>query len=77
MQRSTLLLATMAAMTATGSVAKAHGNASVMPTVFAPSSGRHTSNNKYGHLTWKESRPENAELRHRNEAERARARKAG
>lgn len=30
--------------------------------------------NKYGHLTWKESRPENTELRHRNEAERAKQR---
>jgi hypothetical protein len=32
--------------------------------------------NKYGHLTWKESRPENTELRHRNEAERAAKRAA-
>jgi hypothetical protein len=29
--------------------------------------------NKYGHLTWKESRPENTELRQRNEAARAEA----
>ena len=49
----------MAAMTTTGSVARAYGGY-----------------NKYGHLTWKESRPENTELRHRNEAERARAREA-
>jgi hypothetical protein len=32
--------------------------------------------NKYGHLTWKESRPENTELRHRNEAAREAAKKA-
>lgn len=41
-----------------------------------PSGGRYMSNNKYGHLTWMESRPENTELRHRNEAGRARAREA-
>lgn len=37
---------------------------------------RNRERNKYGHLTWKESRPENTELRHRNEAAREAARKS-
>ena len=74
MQRAALL-AMMAAMQPRA-ISRSNSNPSLMPGRGSPATGRHMSNNKYGHLTWKESRPENTELRHRNEAERARAREA-